>query len=154
MGHGTGHVVYKISKEEEDLRRSSKVRSNHDTQKVPQRKALDIIEDEVGRPINYHSYVSGVAGPDVAVMFAEEGINGAHQDPQYNVLYRDINCVRSFVDACESKKVFSKGPILRPGAGFLQVQPFLLGSYLSRSFKMFLTSNFSLCFKTISAIFI
>ncbi len=63
-----------------------------------------MIEDEVGRPINYHSYVSGVAGPDVAVLFAEEGVNGAHQDPQYNVLYRDINCVRSFVDACESKK--------------------------------------------------
>ena len=72
-----------------------------------QRKALDMIEDEVGRPINYHSYVSGVAGPDVAVMFAEEGINGAHQDPQYNVLYRNINCVRSFVDACESKKVLA-----------------------------------------------
>lgn len=72
-----------------------------------QRKALDLIEDEVGRPINYHSYVSGVAGPDVAVMFAEEGINGAHQDPQYNVLYRNINCVRSFVDACESKKVLA-----------------------------------------------
>lgn len=72
-----------------------------------QRKAIDAIEDEVGRPINYHSYVSGVAGPDVAVMFAEEGINGAHQDPQYNVLYRNINCVRSFVDACESKKVLA-----------------------------------------------
>ena len=78
-----------------------------------QRKALDIIEDEVGRPINYHSYVSGVAGPDVAVMFAEEGINGAHQDPQYNVLYRDINCVRSFVDACESKKVLAWADILQ-----------------------------------------
>ena len=72
-----------------------------------QRKALDLIEDEVGRPINYHSYVSGVAGPDVAVMFAEEGINGAHQDPQYNVLYRNINCVRSFVDACESKSIMA-----------------------------------------------
>ncbi len=72
-----------------------------------QRKALDLIEEEVGRPINYHSYVSGVAGPDVAVMFAEEGINGAHQDPQYNVLYRNINMVRSFVDACESKKVMA-----------------------------------------------
>ena len=45
------------------------------------RKALDLIEEEVGRPINYHSYVSGVAGPDVAVMLAEEGVNGAHQDP-------------------------------------------------------------------------
>lgn len=78
-----------------------------------QRKAIDIIEDEVGRPINYHSYVSGVAGPDVAVMFAEEGINGAHQDPQYNVLYRDINCVRSFVDACESKKVLAWADILQ-----------------------------------------
>ncbi|AEF84123.1 D-ornithine aminomutase E component [Treponema primitia ZAS-2] len=72
-----------------------------------QRKALDLIEDEVGRPINYHSYVSGVAGPEVAVMFAEEGINGAHQDPQYNVLYRNINMVRSFVDACESKKIMA-----------------------------------------------
>jgi hypothetical protein len=78
-----------------------------------QRKALDIIEEEVGRPINYHSYVSGVAGPDVAVMFAEEGINGAHQDPQYNVLYRDINCVRSFVDACESKKIMAWAGILQ-----------------------------------------
>lgn len=72
-----------------------------------QRKALDLIEEEVGRPINYHSYVSGVAGPDIAVMFAEEGINGAHQDPQYNVLYRNVNMVRSFVDACESKKIMA-----------------------------------------------
>ncbi|MDO4543720.1 MAG: D-ornithine 4,5-aminomutase subunit OraE [Clostridia bacterium] len=72
-----------------------------------QRKALDMIEDEVGRPINYHSYVSGVAGPDIAVMFAEEGVNGAHQDPQYNVIYRNINMVRSFVDACESKRIMS-----------------------------------------------
>lgn len=76
-----------------------------------QRKALDLIEDEVGRPINYHSYVSGVAGPDIAVMFAEEGINGTHQDPQYNVLYRNVNCVRSFVDACESKKVLAYAEI-------------------------------------------
>jgi D-ornithine 4,5-aminomutase subunit beta len=72
-----------------------------------QRKALDIIEEEVGRPINYHSYVSGVAGPEIAVMFCEEGVNGAHQDPQYNVLYRNINMVRSFVDAAESKKVMA-----------------------------------------------
>ena len=70
-----------------------------------ERKALDIIEEEVGRPINYHSYVSGVAGPEVAVMFAEEGVNGCHQDPQYNVIYRNINMVRSFVDAAESKKL-------------------------------------------------
>ncbi|HSH35986.1 D-ornithine 4,5-aminomutase subunit OraE [Schnuerera sp.] len=72
-----------------------------------QRKALDIIEDEVGRPINYHSYVSGVAGPEIAVMFAEEGVNGAHQDPQYNVLYRNINMVRSFVDAASAKKIMA-----------------------------------------------
>ncbi|MFV0424238.1 MAG: D-ornithine 4,5-aminomutase subunit OraE [Bacilli bacterium] len=72
-----------------------------------QRKALDFIEDEVGRPINYHSYVSGVAGPDIAVMFAEEGVNGAHQDPQYNVLYRNVNMIRSFVDAAESKKILA-----------------------------------------------
>ncbi len=72
-----------------------------------QRKALDLIEDEVGRPINYHSYVSGVAGPDIAVMFAEEGVNGAHQDPQYNILYRNINMTRSFVDAAQSKAVMA-----------------------------------------------
>ena len=72
-----------------------------------QRKALDMIEDEVGRPINYHSYISGVAGPEIAVLFAEEGVNGAHQDPQYNVIYRNINMVRSFVDACESKTVMA-----------------------------------------------
>ena len=74
-----------------------------------QRKALDIIEDEVGRPINYHSYVSGVAGPEIAVMFVEEGVNGAHQDPQYNVLYRNINMIRSFIDAAESKKIMAYG---------------------------------------------
>lgn len=74
-----------------------------------QRKALDLIEEEVGRPINYHSYVSGVAGPEIAVMFVEEGVNGAHQDPQYNVLYRNINMIRSFVDACESKKIMAFG---------------------------------------------
>jgi D-ornithine 4,5-aminomutase subunit beta len=78
-----------------------------------QRKALDLIEDEVGRPINYHSYVSGVAGPDIAVMFAEEGVNGAHQDPQYNVLYRNINMIRSFVDAAESKKIMAWAEILQ-----------------------------------------
>jgi D-ornithine 4,5-aminomutase subunit beta len=78
-----------------------------------QRKALDLIEEEVGRPINYHSYVSGVAGPDIAVMFAEEGVNGAHQDPQYNVLYRNINMIRSFIDAAESKKVMAWADILQ-----------------------------------------
>lgn len=71
------------------------------------RKALDLIEDEVGRPINFHSYISGVAGPDIAVMFAEEGINGAHQDPQYNVLYRNVNMLRSFVDAAVAKKIMA-----------------------------------------------
>lgn len=78
------------------------------------RKALDLIEDEVGRPINFHSYISGVAGPDIAVMFAEEGVNGVHQDPQYNVLYRNINMIRSFVDACEVKKIIA-------WAGMLQI---------------------------------
>jgi len=78
-----------------------------------QRRALDMIEEEVGRPINYHSYVSGVAGPDIAVMFVEEGISGAHQDPQYNVIYRNINMVRSFVDACESKKIMAYGGMLQ-----------------------------------------
>lgn len=77
------------------------------------RKALDAIEDEVGRPINFHSYVSGVAGPEIAVLFAEEGVNGAHQDPQYNVLYRDINMHRSFVDAAESKRIMADAGILQ-----------------------------------------
>lgn len=77
------------------------------------RKALDIIEDEVGRPINYHSYVSGVAGPEIAVLFVEEGVNGAHQDPQYNVLYRGINPVRSFVDAAVAKKIMSSVDMLQ-----------------------------------------
>lgn len=71
------------------------------------RKALDLIEDEVGRPLNFHSYVSGVAGPEMAVLFAEEGVNGAHQDPQYNVLYRNINVYRSFVDAAVAKKIMN-----------------------------------------------
>jgi D-ornithine 4,5-aminomutase subunit beta len=77
------------------------------------RKALDAIEAEVGRPINFHSYVSGLAGPEIAVLFAEEGVNGAHQDPQYNVLYRDINMHRSFVDAAEAKKILADGGILQ-----------------------------------------
>ena len=77
------------------------------------RKALDMIEDEVGREINLHSYVSGVAGPEVAVLLAEEGVNGAHQDPQYNVLYRNINAVRSFVDAAEAKKVMNWAEIVQ-----------------------------------------
>ncbi len=78
------------------------------------RKALDMIEDEVGRPINFHSYVSGVAGPEIAVLFAEEGVNGAHQDPQYNVLYRNVNMLRSFVDAAVAKKLMA-------GAGIAQI---------------------------------
>ena len=77
------------------------------------RKALDFIEDEVGRPINLHSYVSGMAGPEIAVLFTEEGVNGAHQDPQYNVLYRNVNMVRSFVDAAEAKKIMSYGEMIQ-----------------------------------------
>ncbi|HSL48462.1 MAG TPA: D-ornithine 4,5-aminomutase subunit OraE [Candidatus Deferrimicrobiaceae bacterium] len=77
------------------------------------RKALDAIEDEVGRPINFHSYVSGVAGPEIAVLFAEEGVNGAHQDPQYNVLYRGINMHRSFVDAAEAKRIMADAGMLQ-----------------------------------------
>jgi D-ornithine 4,5-aminomutase subunit beta len=77
------------------------------------RKALDAIEDEVGRPINFHSYVSGVAGPEIAVLFAEEGVNGAHQDPQYNVLYRNINMHRSFVDAAEAKTMMAHAGMLQ-----------------------------------------
>jgi D-ornithine 4,5-aminomutase subunit beta len=77
------------------------------------RKALDMIEDEVGRSVNFHSYVSGVAGPEIAVLFAEEGVNGAHQDPQYNVLYRGINPVRSFVDAAVAKKIMSWADMLQ-----------------------------------------
>ena len=77
------------------------------------RKALDAIEEEVGRPINFHSYVSGRAGPEIAVLFTEEGVNGAHQDPQYNILYRDINMHRSFVDAAEAKKILADGGILQ-----------------------------------------
>ena len=46
-------------------------------------------------------------------MFAEEGVNGAHQDPQYNVLYRNVNMVRSFVDACEAKKIMAWAGILQ-----------------------------------------
>ncbi len=81
------------------------------------RKALDLIEDEVGRPINFHSYVSGVAGPEIAVMFAEEGVNGAHQDPQYNVLYRNVNMQRSFVDAAVAKRIMaSRGMLQIDGA--------------------------------------
>ena len=77
------------------------------------RKACDLIEEEVGRPINFHSYVSGVAGPEVAVLFAEEGINGAHQDPQYNVLYRNVNMYRSFVDAAEAKCLMNDAEIFQ-----------------------------------------
>ena len=77
------------------------------------RRACDLIEEEVGRPINFHSYVSGIAGPEVAVLFAEEGVNGAHQDPQYNVLYRNINAYRSYVDAGEAKKVMTGARIFQ-----------------------------------------
>jgi len=77
------------------------------------RKALDMIEDEVGRPINFHSYVSGVAGPEIAVLFAEEGVNGAHQDPQYNVLYRNVNMYRSFVDAAVAKAIMASAGMLQ-----------------------------------------
>lgn len=73
------------------------------------RRALDLIEEEVGRPLNLHSYVSGLAGPEMAVLFVEEGVGGAHQDPQYNVLYRNVNMVRSFVDAAEAKTVMRQG---------------------------------------------
>jgi D-ornithine 4,5-aminomutase subunit beta len=49
----------------------------------------------------------------MAVLFVEEGVNGAHQDPQYNVLYRNINMHRSFVDAAEAKRILADGGILQ-----------------------------------------
>jgi hypothetical protein len=39
--------------------------------------------------------------------------NGAHQDPQYNVLYRNINMHRSFVDAAEAKTIMTNAKILQ-----------------------------------------
>ncbi|MES4908598.1 MULTISPECIES: D-ornithine 4,5-aminomutase subunit OraE [unclassified Streptomyces] len=77
------------------------------------RRALDLVEDEVGRPINLHSYVSGIAGSEMAVLFAEEGVAGAHQDFQYNILYRGVNPVRSVVDAFEAKRVLADAGILQ-----------------------------------------
>ena len=47
------------------------------------------------------------------MLFAEEGVNGAHQDPQYNVLYRNINAYRSYVDAGEAKKVMTGARIFQ-----------------------------------------
>lgn len=77
------------------------------------RRALDIIEAEVGRPINLHSYVSGLAGSEMAVLFAEEGVAGAHQDFQYNILYRGINPERSVVDSFEAKRILGDAGILQ-----------------------------------------
>ena len=77
------------------------------------RKALDAIEDEVGRPVNLHSYVSGLAGPEMALMFAEEGVNGAHQDFQYNILYRNVNMYRSVVDSAVAKHLMATAGILQ-----------------------------------------
>ncbi len=67
----------------------------------PPAKLSDLIEDEVGRPINFHSYVSGERGRKWRSCSLKE-VNGAHQDPQYNILYRNINMYRSFVDAAEA----------------------------------------------------
>jgi D-ornithine 4,5-aminomutase subunit beta len=77
------------------------------------RKALDFIEEEVGRLINFHSYVSGLAGPEMALMFAEEGVNGAHQDFQYNILYRNINAFRSVVDSAAAKVIMAQAHMLQ-----------------------------------------
>lgn len=77
------------------------------------KKVLEFIEDEVGRVINLHSYVSGVAGPEIALLFAEEGVNGAHQDPQYNILYRNVNMLRSIVDAGVAKRLMAAAGILQ-----------------------------------------
>ena len=46
-------------------------------------------------------------------MFAEEGVNGAHQDPQYNVLYRNVNMQRSFVDAAVAKSIMADAGMLQ-----------------------------------------
>lgn len=77
------------------------------------RKALDLIEQEVGRSINLHSYVSGLAGPEIALMFAEEGVSGAHQDFQYNILYRNNNMYRSVVDSAAAKLLIAKAGMLQ-----------------------------------------
>jgi D-ornithine 4,5-aminomutase subunit beta len=73
------------------------------------RKACDLIEAEVGRPLNFHSYVSGVAGPEVAVLFAEEGVNGAHRTRSTTSCTVDM--YRSYVDAGEAKSVMAAADI-------------------------------------------
>ena len=64
------------------------------------RKALDAIEDEVGRPLNFHSYVSGVAGPEIAVMFAEEGVNGVSNEALLAIVEHRLQGFQSGDYAC------------------------------------------------------
>ena len=65
-----------------------------------------MIEDEVGRPINYHSYPRR-RRPRHRRDVRRGGRQRLPLDPQYNVIYRNINMVRSFVDACESKTLIA-----------------------------------------------
>ncbi len=56
----------------------------------------------------------GGSGSRDCCSFAEEGVNGgAHQDPQYNILYRGINPVRSIVDAAVAKKIMACANMLQ-----------------------------------------
>jgi D-ornithine 4,5-aminomutase subunit beta len=82
------------------------------------RKALDMFEGEVGRPINLHSYISGLEEPDVAVMYAEEGVGGAQHDLRHPAFFPDADILGGIVDACEAKRVIAWAGMLQTDGAY------------------------------------
>ncbi|MDR1006385.1 MAG: lysine 5,6-aminomutase subunit alpha [Bacteroidales bacterium] len=69
------------------------------------RKALDEVEQEVGRYIRLCNYCSGLCMPEIAVMGALEGLDVMLNDALYGILFRDINMQRTLIDQYFSRVI-------------------------------------------------
>jgi beta-lysine 5,6-aminomutase alpha subunit len=69
------------------------------------RRALDALEEELGRYVRLVNYCSGLCMPEIAAMGALERLDLMLNDALYGILFRDINPLRTLVDQNFSRRI-------------------------------------------------
>lgn len=76
------------------------------------RKALDEISEKEKRYIRLVNYSSGLCMAEIAACAALEDLDMLLNDSMYGILFRDINCQRTFVDQYFSRLICAKAGII------------------------------------------
>ena len=69
------------------------------------RRALDSLEDELGRYVRLVNYCSGLCMPEIAAMGAFERLDMMLNDALYGIIFRDINPLRTLIDQNFSRRI-------------------------------------------------